>query len=182
MSAANAIADFQGKLLRMKECLGLPEDQQVAAALGLTRAAFSERKRRGAFPDERLAFTGLRYSELDAHYVLTGSRSKDRAKVDAPPVVADRIQLVQQLIEIHSSRELGPRSASFFLGAAAGITVLVTGYTHPGGFRPGTPECDAFRAGFESGQRVVTGYWNARTFVSVNGMPASPTSYPPEAP
>ena len=67
---------FEMKLLRLKEELAVAEDQEVAQKLGMSKAAFSERKRRNSFPDDRvfaLAKTepGLK---LDATYVISGRR------------------------------------------------------------------------------------------------------------
>lgn len=72
---------FQDRLLRLKECLGLPEDQQIAEALGMTKAAFSERKRRGTFPDERVVAAKARYHDLDVTYVLSGQRARGKELV-----------------------------------------------------------------------------------------------------
>lgn len=66
--------DFDEKLFRLKQALDVSEDQQVAAALGMTKAAFSERKRRDAFPDDKvatLASTGALRS-VGVDWVLTG--------------------------------------------------------------------------------------------------------------
>ncbi len=45
---------FDRQLLRLKQALGLVEDQAVAAALGMSKAAFADRKRRDAFPVDKL--------------------------------------------------------------------------------------------------------------------------------
>lgn len=68
---------FSAKLDRLKECLGLREDQDVAAALGLSKAALSARKQRDAFPEDALLNLTATRPELakDVVYVLTGDRS-----------------------------------------------------------------------------------------------------------
>ena len=68
---------FPGKLARLKESLGVDEDQEAAAALGMTKAALSARKQRDAFPDERvLQLVAARPDlGLDAVYILTGDRA-----------------------------------------------------------------------------------------------------------
>lgn len=65
---------FDHQLLRLKRVLGVSADGEVAKALGMTKAAFSERKRRHAFPkDKLLALAGFRPElRLDAAYVMTG--------------------------------------------------------------------------------------------------------------
>lgn len=69
--------DFEQRLLRLKQALQVSEDQEVAVALGMTRAALSDRKRRGAFPEDKLLALATRRPELnlDTHYVLSGERA-----------------------------------------------------------------------------------------------------------
>lgn len=65
---------FDEQLLRLKAELKETEDQAIAAHLGLTKAAFSDRKRRDAFPEDKLrALAQLRPDlNIDVDYVLTG--------------------------------------------------------------------------------------------------------------
>lgn len=65
---------FDEQLLRLKAELKETEDQAIAAYLGLTKAAFSDRKRRDAFPADKLrALAQLRPDlNIDVDYVLTG--------------------------------------------------------------------------------------------------------------
>lgn len=65
---------FDLALLRLKTALGVSDDQDVASLLGLTKAAFSARKKRGAFPEDKLRALASRSPELglDVCYVLTG--------------------------------------------------------------------------------------------------------------
>lgn len=71
--------DFEGRIRRLKECLGLAEDQEVARALGLTKAALSDRRKRGSFPEGKVIAAKARYPGLDVHYVLTGLREQGHA-------------------------------------------------------------------------------------------------------
>lgn len=66
--------NFDQQLLRLKAAIGVTDDQEVAALLGLTKAAFSARKTRGAFPvDKLLALITTRPDlKIDASFVLTG--------------------------------------------------------------------------------------------------------------
>lgn len=66
--------DFQDQLTRLKQVLKLGEDQDVADALGMTKAAFSARKQRGAFPVDKLKALATDRPDLriDVRYVLTG--------------------------------------------------------------------------------------------------------------
>lgn len=79
------MGDFTHKLLRLKQVLGVTEDREVAEALGMTKAAFSERKRRDSFPEDKLRALVSRRPNLalDPQYVLTGARSGS-SPVDAP--------------------------------------------------------------------------------------------------
>jgi len=66
--------EFDIQLLRLKKVLGVTEDQQVAQFLGMTKHAFSDRKRRGAFPmDKVLALKATRPDlAIDDVYIRTG--------------------------------------------------------------------------------------------------------------
>lgn len=68
------MSDFEDQLARLKTALALPEDQDVAELLGMTKAAFSARKSRGSFPVDKLkALAADRPKlKLDVKYVLTG--------------------------------------------------------------------------------------------------------------
>src|SRR5690625_7281690 len=65
--------EFDIQLLRLKKVLGVTEDQQVAQFLGMTKHAFSDRKRRGAFPmDKVLALKATRPDlAIDDVYIRT---------------------------------------------------------------------------------------------------------------
>lgn len=74
---------FEEKLLRLKQEVKLSEDQEVAALLGLSKAAFADRKKRDAFPDEKLWALAQKRPDLkvDVLAVLTGISSKGHAKI-----------------------------------------------------------------------------------------------------
>ena len=71
-------ARFERQLLRLKEALGVVTDQDVAIALGLSKAALSERKRRGAFPSLKLLALIGKFPELKLNYqyIVDGSASE----------------------------------------------------------------------------------------------------------
>lgn len=73
----NEEVSFAAKLRRLKQCIGLDEDQDVAALLKMSKGAFSVRKLRGSFPDDKLFVLAAERPELalDVTYVLTGDRS-----------------------------------------------------------------------------------------------------------
>jgi hypothetical protein len=68
------VKKFDQQLLRLKTVLGVTSDQEVAGLLGLTKAAFSDRKKRDSFPEDKLLALVAREPKrgIDAHYVLTG--------------------------------------------------------------------------------------------------------------
>lgn len=68
---------FRAALLRLKHELFVSQDQEVAAAIGITRAALNDRKRRGSFPEDKLFALIARRPDLgiDPAYVMTGKRS-----------------------------------------------------------------------------------------------------------
>lgn len=70
---------FDEQLLRLKQAVGMTADQDVAALLGMTKAAFFQRKSRNAFPEEKLLALSARRPELglDVTYVMTGQRPED---------------------------------------------------------------------------------------------------------
>ena len=73
---------FDEQLLRLKQVVKLAEDQDVAVLLGMSKAAFSDRKKRDAFPDDKLAALAVRRPELgiDVSYVLTGGTLTERQR------------------------------------------------------------------------------------------------------
>jgi len=66
--------NFDAALLRLKGQIDTTEDQAVASLLGLSKASFSDRKRRDAFPVDKLRALAQQRPELgiDVEYVLTG--------------------------------------------------------------------------------------------------------------
>lgn len=75
--------EFDQQLLRLKAQLRVTSDQDVAALLGMSKAAFSDRKRRGSFPVDKLQALAHQRPDLplDVLYVLTGKTVKERYTV-----------------------------------------------------------------------------------------------------
>lgn len=63
--------DFDAALLRLKGALQVQTDKQVAEALGMSPNALNERKRREAFPVDKVRVLGAERG-FDADYVVTG--------------------------------------------------------------------------------------------------------------
>lgn len=80
---------FDEVLGRLKACLNVWRDQEVARHLCFSASAFSERKRRNSFPEKELIALAQRRPELaiDVNYVLTG-RPYPAAPAAAPPARA----------------------------------------------------------------------------------------------
>lgn len=77
--------DFEKVLLRLKERLGVSSDKAVAELLGMGDKALNARKRRGAFPVEKLKALAADRPELglDVRYVLTGYSEALESRLDA---------------------------------------------------------------------------------------------------
>lgn len=95
---------FSDQMNRLKPLLRVSKDQEVAAALGLSKTAFSERKKRDSFPDRELRALAKERPDLniDVDYVLTGVAQAalemiDAAKAGTPlvKVRGDELQLLQ---------------------------------------------------------------------------------------
>ena len=74
--------DAGEQFARLKQVLGATEDKQVAVVLGITPAAYSDRKRRGSFPEDKVLALAARRPdlEIDVHYVLSGERLTERQR------------------------------------------------------------------------------------------------------
>ena len=70
--------EFDHQLLRLKQTLGETEDQAIAAALGMSKAALADRKKRDAFPVDKFKALAADRPELklDVQYVLTGESNE----------------------------------------------------------------------------------------------------------
>ena len=76
---------FENVLLRLKAQTGLQADKEIAELLGLKEQAFNARKRRDAFPEDKLLALATRRPELnlDVDYVLTGNTENAIARAAA---------------------------------------------------------------------------------------------------
>jgi hypothetical protein len=85
---------FSDSLARLKHQLRVSKDQEVAALLGIGKTAFSERKKRGSFPErEVIALSAARPDlGIDVAYVLTGMPSATHAAVGHVRTASDIAQ------------------------------------------------------------------------------------------
>lgn len=86
---------FSDSLSRLKHYLRVSKDQEVAAALGLSKTAFSERKKRNSFPEKELRALAQQRPELgiDVEYVLTGGTLTQRERDHLESARAMTLQL-----------------------------------------------------------------------------------------
>lgn len=63
--------NFDAALLRLKGALQVQTDKEVAGLLGMSPTALNDRKRRDAFPDDKVRALSLT-RHFDAEYVITG--------------------------------------------------------------------------------------------------------------
>lgn len=82
---------FSEALSRLKHELRVSKDGEVAALIGLGKTAFSERKKRGSFPDREVVALARNRPELgvDVAFVLTGVRAKTQATLAGIRAAAD---------------------------------------------------------------------------------------------
>lgn len=88
---------FDRQLARLKSALGVSEDQEAAAALELSKAALSARKKRGSFPEKELRALAQQRPELeiDVAYVLTGKTQWAQAVEGAAAVGAGALERLE---------------------------------------------------------------------------------------
>lgn len=117
---------FSERLNRLKPMLRVSKDQEVAAALGLSKTAFSERKKRGSFPDRELRLLARERPDLniDVEYVLTGVAQAALEIIDAvragTPMVkvrSDELQLLQNYRSCSPEDQEVVRHQAAFLAA-----------------------------------------------------------------
>lgn len=74
--------NFEAALLRLKGALLVTTDKEVAALLGMSPNALNERKRRDAFPEDKVRALAARL-HFDADYVVTGVAQAAQELIDA---------------------------------------------------------------------------------------------------
>lgn len=84
------MSEFNKQLLRLKKATDISEDQGIAALLGLTKSAFSERKKRGSFPVKEVFALAAQRPELglDPDLIVTGTSARmETASTDEASVL-----------------------------------------------------------------------------------------------
>ena len=76
---------FTKILLRLKEQLGIQTDKEISEVLGLSQKAFTARKSRDSFPEDKLLALIAKQPDLniDVDYVLTGKPSPLMTRAEA---------------------------------------------------------------------------------------------------
>lgn len=100
--------DFLLAVNRLKEALAVDKDQQVAEVLGLSAAAFSDRKRRGAFPTDKLFALVAKRPDLgiDVGYVLSGVKARGAAAAENARDLATLSAQAETLLEPNRAKLL----------------------------------------------------------------------------
>lgn len=73
---------FEAALLRLKGALQVTTDKEVAELLGMSPNALNERKRRDAFPEDKVRALAARL-HFDADYVITGVAQAAQELIEA---------------------------------------------------------------------------------------------------
>ncbi len=101
---------FDAVLRRLKDALGVKDDQDVARALGMNKAAFSARKSRGSFPNDLVHALASRRPELglDVPFVLTGKTAGEAAAALAAGPAAEQ---ARAMLRMHQPGVAEPQQA-----------------------------------------------------------------------
>jgi hypothetical protein len=128
---------FSDALDRLKHELRVSKDQEVAVMLGFSKTAFSERKKRGAFPDREVRALAANRPELklDAEYICTGQHSlaTKTERGQAGKVAMQKLQASTQAI-VRASAALSYEPPMIWMGLLQEL-VFSHGLTDTGVFR-----------------------------------------------
>ena len=80
--------------MRLKSALRVKEDQEAAHALGMSKAALSDRKKRNAFPEEKLWALAHRQPELGINPIWVLSGKSDESFRASAHVVTAQVRAV----------------------------------------------------------------------------------------
>ncbi|MGH1447904.1 MAG: hypothetical protein ACRBBM_00565 [Pseudomonadaceae bacterium] len=92
---------FDKILLRFKEVLGVHADKEVASLLDMKPTAFNARKKRAAFPEEKLYALAARRPDLviPVEYILTGKTAMERFTQATGRAPRDYMELTHAALE-----------------------------------------------------------------------------------
>jgi len=147
---------FDQQLMRLKSMLGVTGDQDVAGLLDMSKAAFSDRKKRDSFPEEKLRALAQRRPDLpiDVEYVLRGETARMRYERDHPGQPASIAEVTAYAMrEALTAEEQLLLEAYRSLTATARKKVLAEMLT--GGKKPKAPSESAGIKVSGSGHRVA---------------------------
>ena len=106
--------EFEKILLRLKETLGVQTDKEVAGLLNLSVKAFTSRKLRNSFPEDKLLALKSKRPDLgiDDVYILTGHRSgyvsvMEDAKRHWDELKVDSLSSVEEPANVKTFSHLG---------------------------------------------------------------------------
>ena len=112
---------FSDSLGRLKHYLRVSKDQEVAAALGLSKTAFSERKKRNSFPEKELRALAQQRPELgiNVEYVLTGEHRPAQERLPHDPYLEERLK-----VALDEEGTLRPAHEALFTYAERDVVAL----------------------------------------------------------
>lgn len=91
--------EFETRLARLKEALGVATAKEVANILEMSDKALNARKRRLSFPEKELYALAAKRPDLnlDVNYVLTGKTQRERAVEAAASVATYSAEAMRKL-------------------------------------------------------------------------------------
>ena len=135
---------FEAQLLRLKQATNVLEEKDIADLLGMHKSAFSARKKRDVFPEEKLWALAHKRPDLniDVLAVLTGISSEGHAKIAA----------------LNRAAELLPPDVSDYKKIKAHKAKTIKAMEESGKQNPRESQLLArFRASDESGKKLIEG-------------------------
>ena len=128
---------FSDVMARLKHQLRVSKDQEVAMFLGISKTAFSERKKRNSFPERELLALAEARPELgiDTYYVLTGvdKATLKRREQDAIGNALARAELRRQITskppepDVTEEESFAQRAALHAAGGLSPVNVAASG-------------------------------------------------------
>lgn len=95
---------FEEIALRLKQQLKVTEDKQLAEALGMTGKAWTARKRRESFPEEKLWALAAQRPDIDVGYVLTGIKKGEEHSTTAAQLMRVKVLASCLADELHHAK------------------------------------------------------------------------------
>jgi len=107
------MGEFEQALLRLKSQVGVATDKEMAELLGLSEKALNARKRRGAFPTDKVRALAQQRPDLsiDVDHVLSGTALREKRQNAAGQVMYQGTEIVHLMTGEPESRPHYPTDA-----------------------------------------------------------------------